>query len=220
MFIGHFGVGFGAKKAAPKVSLGTLFMAAQFADLLWPVLLLLGWEHARINPGNTVVTPLDFYDYPISHSLVGALFWSALFGGVYFLARRSGRNALLCSAVVFSHWLLDLATHRPDLSLGLGGNVYFGLGLWNSLVGTILVEAAVFAGGVILYVRSTRAKDRIGSIGLWALIVFLVVIHLANLFGPPPPSMSAIAVAGNATWLLVIWAYWIDRHRVSNEKGT
>ena len=63
MFIGHFGVGFGAKRFAPAVSLGTLFLAAQFADLLWPTLLLLGVEEVRIDPGITVVTPLDFVHY-------------------------------------------------------------------------------------------------------------------------------------------------------------
>jgi hypothetical protein len=43
VFLGHFGIGFGAKAAAPRVSLGTLFLAAQFVDLLWPTLLLVIW---------------------------------------------------------------------------------------------------------------------------------------------------------------------------------
>ena len=213
MFIGHFAVGLGTKKVAPKVSLGTMFMAAQFVDLLWPLFLLLGWEHAHINPGNTVVTPLDFYDYPITHSLVGAVLWSFAFGTMYYAIRRNARNALICGGVVFSHWILDFVTHRPDLSLGLGGNTYFGLGLWNSLVGTIVVEVGMFVFGIILYLRATRAKDRIGSIGFWSLVVLLGLIYLGNLFGPPPPEMSTIAIAGNASWIFVLWAYWIDRHR-------
>jgi hypothetical protein len=213
MFIGHFAVGLGAKKIAPKVSLGTMFVAAQLVDLLWPLFLLLGWEHARINPGNTVVTPLDFYDYPITHSLLGAVLWSCAFGAVYYSIRRDSRNALICGGVVFSHWILDFVTHRPDLPLGLGGNAYFGLGLWNSLAGTIVVEVGMFALGIILYLQATKAKDRIGSFGFWSLVVLLGLIYVGNLFGPPPPEMSMIAIAGNASWLFVIWAYWVDKHR-------
>ena len=80
MFIGHFGVGLGAKKAAPSISLGTLFLAAQFLDLLWPTFLLLGWERVKIQPGMTVMTPLNFTHYPLSHSLLMACIWGVLFG--------------------------------------------------------------------------------------------------------------------------------------------
>src|SRR3954467_8291786 len=113
MFIGHFGVAFGAKVVAPKVSLGSLFIAAQFIDLLWPTLLLLGLERVRIAPGITRVTPLDFEYYPISHSLVAVLGWAALVGGGHFLLRRRARAALVLAALVVSHWLRDLLVHRP-----------------------------------------------------------------------------------------------------------
>lgn len=215
MFLGHFAVALGAKKAAPKVSLGSLLMAAQLVDLLWPLFLLLGWEHVRINPGNTVVTPLDFYDYPITHSLVGAVLWSCAFGALYYGMRRSTRNALIIGGLVFSHWVLDFVTHRPDLSLGLGGTTFFGLGLWNSLPGTVVVEVGLFAAGVTLYLRTTKAKDKIGSVGFWSLIGLFSLIYVANLVGPPPPDASMIAIAGNASWLFVLWAYWVDRHRES-----
>ena len=72
MFIGHFAVAFAGKKVAPKVSLGVLFLAAQFLDVLWPVFVLLGAEHFRIISGITKVSPFDFYDFPISHSLVAS----------------------------------------------------------------------------------------------------------------------------------------------------
>jgi hypothetical protein len=213
MFLGHFAVALGAKKAAPKVSLGSLLMAAQLVDLLWPLFLLLGWEHVRVNPGNTVVTPLDFYDYPITHSLVGAVLWSCAFGALYYGMRRSTRNALIIGSLVFSHWVLDFVTHRPDLSLGLGGSTFFGLGLWNSLLWTVVTEVGFFAAGVTLYLRSTKAKDRIGSVGFWSLIGLFSLIYAANILGPPPPDASMIAIAGNASWLFVLWAYWVDRHR-------
>lgn len=94
MFIGHYAVAFAAKKVAPKISLGTLFLSSQFIDLLWPLLLLLGVEHVRIDPGNTAFTPLDFYDYPFTHSLVGVLFWSVFLGLVYFAVRRYARGGM------------------------------------------------------------------------------------------------------------------------------
>ncbi len=213
MFLGHFGIGFGAKAAAPKTSLGTLFFAAQFVDLLWPTLLLLGLEHVEIAPGITRVTPLDFVHYPISHSLITALMWGILFGVIYGLARWNLRGAAICSMAVVSHWILDFITHRPDLPLFPGGVGRVGLGLWDSLWATILVEGSIFIIGICFYMRTTQTRDRVGSIGLWALVVFLTLIHIGNLFGDPPPSVDMIAYAGHAQWLLVLWGYWINRHR-------
>jgi hypothetical protein len=213
MFIGHYAVALGAKKAVPRVSLGTLFLSAQLMDLLWPLFLLLGLEHVRIDPGNTAVTPLDFYDYPYTHSLLGAIVWSVTAGAAYFTLRKYSRGAWAVGLVVFSHWILDLLTHRPDLPLGAGVNVFFGLALWNSLAWTVAVEAGLFLTAILLYNRTTRAKDRIGSYGFWGLIGLLALIYIANLGGPPPPSASMIAIAGNASWVFVIWAYWVDRHR-------
>lgn len=216
MFLGHFGVGFGAKAAAPKTSLGTLFLAAQFVDLLWPTFLLVGLETVEIAPGITTVTPLDFTNYPITHSLVAALLWASLFAAAYYLLRRYPKGAWICGAAVLSHWLLDLLTHRPDLPLAPGTEARAGLGLWNSLPATLVVEFAIFAIGVWLYLRSTRALDRSGSVALWSLVGFLLFIYLSNILGPPPPSTAAIAWVGQTQWLLVIWAFWIDRHRAAD----
>jgi membrane-bound metal-dependent hydrolase YbcI (DUF457 family) len=213
MFIGHFGVAMGLKRDAPRVSLGTLFLAAQFVDLLWPTLLLLGLETVAIAPGITTVTPLDFEHYPISHSLLTTLVWMVLFAAVYWALRRSVRGAVVCGLAVLSHWILDLVTHRPDLPLYPGGEMKVGLELWNSLPGTLLVELGLFAVGVWLYLRCTRARDRVGSYGFWALVAFLLVVYAANLFGPPPADVTAIAWVGHAQWLLVAWGYWVDRHR-------
>ena len=215
MFIGHFAVGFGAKAAARKVSLGTLFLAAQFVDLLWPTLLLLGLERVAIRPGITRVTPFDFEHYPISHSAVSVLLWATVFGAVFYLARRSRIGALVLAAAVVSHWLLDALTHRPDLPLVWGGEARIGLGLWNSVAGTLAIELMMFAIGVAFYLRSTRASDRTGTLGLWSLVAFLLLVYLGNLFGTPPPSSAFVAWAGQAQWILVVWGYWIDRHRES-----
>ena len=78
MVIGHFGFGLGAKKYAPKLSLGLIFLAVQFADLLWPDLILLNIEKVRIQPEDAKF-PLDFIYYPFSHSLLISIFWAAVF---------------------------------------------------------------------------------------------------------------------------------------------
>jgi len=213
MFLGHFGIGFGAKTAAPKTSLGTLFLAAQFIDLLLPTLLLVGLESVAIAPGITRVTPLDFTHYPISHSLLAVLIWGVGFGAVYYLLRRYPRGAWVCGLAVVSHWFLDLVVHRPDLPLAPGLPVLVGLGLWNSLPITLIVELGIFGIGVGLYVRTTTATGRVGSVGLWSLVSFLLLVYFGSVFGEAPPNAAAFAWVGQAQWLLVAWGYWIDRHR-------
>jgi membrane-bound metal-dependent hydrolase YbcI (DUF457 family) len=214
MFIGHFAVALAAKKAAPRVPLGTLVLAAQFVDVIWPFFLLLGAEHVRIDPGNTPFTPLDFTHYPISHSLAAAIVWSIVVGAVYHLRRRYATGAWIVGLAVFSHWILDFVSHRPDLPLLGSQGPRVGLGLWYSVPATIVVEAGLFAIGAVFYLRATRARDRAGALGLWAWLAVLVLIYLANLAGPPPPSVAAIAAAGIVGGaILIAWAYWIDRHR-------
>ncbi|MCW8809904.1 MAG: hypothetical protein OQK52_06215 [Ignavibacteriaceae bacterium] len=213
MFIGHFGAGFAGKKFSKSASLGTYFMAAQWVDLVWPILLLLGIEKAEIKPGVTAVTPLDFTYYPFSHSLFAAIVWGVLFALVYFLFKKNLRNALILGALVVSHWFLDLLVHIPDLPIFPGAGIKVGFGLWNSLAATLIVEGLIFAIGVYLYFRTTKAKNKIGFYSLVTLIVFLVLIYVANLFGPPPDSIEAIGIVGNAEWLIILWGYWIDKNR-------
>jgi membrane-bound metal-dependent hydrolase YbcI (DUF457 family) len=213
MFIGHFGLGFAAKRVAPRLSLGTAFLAAQFLDLLWPTFLLLGLESVRVAPGATAVTPLVFEHYPISHSLAAAIAWGLALAAVYSFRYRSVRNALVIAFLVVSHWLLDALVHAPDLPLLPGFDTRIGLGLWNSKAATIAVEIPLFAAGVWLYAKSTRAADKAGRYGLVGLVGFLALIHFGNLFGPPPPDVTAIAWVGQAQWVLVAWAYWVDAHR-------
>ncbi|MGE5813885.1 MAG: hypothetical protein ACM36C_05310 [Acidobacteriota bacterium] len=212
MFVGHFAVGFAAKRVAPRASLGTLLLATSFVDLVWPVLLIAGLEHVRIDPGNTPFTPLDFYDYPITHSIPGGLFWAALLGGVWYWRHRLGRSAVIIGALVMSHWVLDVISHRPDVPV-LPHGPYVGLGLWNSVWATMVVEAAMFAAGVAIYVKMTRPKDRVGRWSLVSMVAFLVLMYFLNAFSPPPPSETALAYGALAAWLLVPWPYWIDRHR-------
>lgn len=213
MFIGHLAVGYALKRLAPKMSLGATMAAPLFLDLLWPVTLATGLESVRIDPGNTAVMPLDLRDYPYTHSLATAALWSLLFGGGCFLRSRDRGTSLLLGLGVFSHWILDWISHRPDLPLYPGSTVYLGLGLWNSVPGTLVVEFALYAAGIWMYVGATRARDRAGSAVFWAVAALFVVVYLAGVFGPPPPGPGAVAAAGFLSWLFIPLFAWIDRKR-------
>ena len=215
MFIGHYGVGLGAKKFAPHVSLAILFIAAQFLDLLWPIMLLTGHAHVDIKPGITKMTPLDFTHYPISHSLLMAVIWGLAMGLIAWFVLKKATPAIVIAVLVPSHWVLDLIVHRPDLPLVPGSSVKVGLGLWNYPAATLIVEGLIFFGGVFIYLRSTKPKNKTGVYAFWGLIVFFLAIYVMSIFGAPPPNQAAIAWAGNLQWLFVIWAWWADRNRTA-----
>ncbi len=218
MFIGHFGIGFGAKKFAPGISLGFLLIAAQFLDLLWPSLLLSDLEHVRISPGITKVTPLDFYDYPISHSLALVVFWGLLLALITRLLTRNRYYTLIIFICVISHWFLDLIMHRPDLPVLPGNPARLGLGLWNYPILTLGIELITFSSGVYLYTSVTSSKNRFGKFGLISMVSLLILIQIGNMFGPPPPNVNAIAWAGQLQWLFVIFAFYIDKNRMVSLK--
>jgi membrane-bound metal-dependent hydrolase YbcI (DUF457 family) len=213
MFIGHFAVGFAAKKFAPRASMGALLAAPLFLDLLWPVFLLLGWEQVRIDPGNTRYTPLDLYHYPWSHSLLMAVVWATGLALIYYGIARYGPGAAAIWIAVVSHWVLDWVSHRSDMPLYPGGPKY-GLGLWNSIAGTMIVELVMLGVGVWLYVRTTRARDRIGRYALVSYVSVLLVLYIGDRFSGSLPSVADIAWTGiAASVILVPWAWWFDRHR-------
>ena len=212
MFIGHYAVGFAAKRAAPNASLGPLMAAPILLDLLWPIFLLAGWEHVRIDPGNTAFTPLAFDSYPISHSLIASIGWAALFGGLYWAFTRYRAGAVAIALGVVSHWVLDWVTHGPDLPLYPGGPKV-GLGLWDSIPGTLAVEFAMLAIALWLYVRTTQPRDRTGRYGFWAFVAFALIMYVGNLMSPPPPSTRALAWFALTGWIVPFWAGWFDAHR-------
>jgi hypothetical protein len=213
MFLGHYAVAFASKRFAPRVSLGLLLTAALLLDLLWPVFVLLDLEQVRIEPGNTAFTPLNFISYPISHSLLATIGWASLFAGAYFLFTRQRVGTVVLWAGVVSHWILDFITHRPDLPVYPDGPVV-GLGLWNFPMATVIVETFMYAVGVWMYLRVTRGKDRIGKWALWAFLIVVGLLYAANIFSPPPESVKGtLAVVIPVVWVIILWAWWADRHR-------
>ena len=219
MVIGHFGFGLGAKKFAPKVSLGILFMAVQWADLLWPVLLLLGIEHVGLQPGNHKF-PLDFTDYPVTHSLLMGIVWGFCFGLIYWLVKKDIRSAVVVGICVVSHWVLDLIVHNSDLPIFPGSAFKVGLGLWNWPVLTAIIEFFLFAIGLIFYIRTTQAKNATEKWSLWLLAVLLVVNHIAGLLSPLPTSVNALGWAAQYQWIFIIMGYWVDKNRKAREAAT
>ena len=213
MFIGHYALGLAAKRAAPRTSLANLFIAPTLADMLWPVFLLLGWEHAHVVPGPNPFLTLWLDDYPYSHSLLALIVWAALFGAFYKRQTGDKRAAVVIALLVVSHWVLDVVTHRPDEPLYPGGSG-LGLGLWNYPAATVIVETAMLFAGVVIYLRTTRARDGIGRWGFWGLLVLLAGSYYSTLFTPTPTNMTALAVGGIIFgWVFVLLAWWVDRHR-------
>jgi len=213
MFVGHMAVALAAKSRDPRTSLGIFVAAAYAIDLIWPLFLLAGVERVRIDPGNTAFTPLAFDSYPWSHSLLMTLVWGVLFALVLRTRGAGRRTRILVFLLVLSHWVLDAISHRPDMPLWPGLSPLVGLGLWNSVAATLMVEGAMFAAGVMIYVRCTRPADRIGSVSFWVLVLVQAAIWAGGPWGPPPPSPRALAWVGLAAWLFPPWAWWADRHR-------
>lgn len=223
MFLGHYGVALALKRAEPKLSLGTLFIAVQLSDLLWGIFLLLGWERARIVPGHTAITPFEFLSYPISHSLVGALAWSFVAAALYYSwptrdTSRHWQAAAMVGLAVFSHYPLDVLVHIADLPLSGGSSVMLGLGLWNNPVATLTAEALLFGIGLAIYVtrRSNRHPVRLPRLVI--VVLLLVGTYVVSLLGPVPSSMTVVAVS-DIVFLLVIAALaaWADR-RASHQE--
>lgn len=219
MFIGHFGLALAAKKTAPKISLGTLFISFQFLDLVWPTLLLLNVEHVAIHPEETGNRVLEFSDYPYTHSLLFAVLWSLLFGAVYYLIKRDVKGAVILGLGVVSHWFLDLIVHFHDLPIFPGTSPMVGFGVWKSLVVTSILEALFFGGGIILYLKSVTFITMTGRIVFWFLIAFLISVHIWSIFAPAPKSVSELAWSAEFQWLFVALAFWADRNTMRRDTG-
>ena len=215
MFIGHFAVGLAAKRWAKDAPLGVLLLAPLLLDVLWPVFCLIGFEQYRILPDGGPFTQLEFTNYPWSHSLAMSIGWGLLLGGLWRVQGGSVRTAVIIGGAVVSHWVLDWVTHLPDLPLWPPRGPRLGLGLWNSVTGTVVVESVMLLGGAWLYFSATRARDHAGRIGPWAYLALLVTLYVASVAGPPPPigAERLVSIVALCFVLLVPLAAWIDSHR-------
>ena len=214
MFVGHLAVGLVAKRIEPKLSLGTGVLAAMLVDLLWAIFLIAGIEHVHFKPGMGAGNYFDAYDIAMSHSLLMGAVWAALFAAAYFLRRHYPRGAWILFAAVLSHWFLDFVSHRPDMPLAPGVHRYFGLGLWNSIPATLVVEGGFWLVAIVLYVRATRPKNRAGVYAFWSVVVLLTLAWYNNIAGPPPPNPHTAPIVSLIFFSLVVaWAYWMNRLR-------
>jgi len=217
MFMGHYGPSFALRRAAARISLGWLFVAAQLLDYLWAILILFGVERAQVIPWQPG-SRLDLYYMPFTHSLEGALAWSILAGVVALWSVRGTEHervsaAMVVGLTVFSHWILDAIVHRPDLGL-LGDARKIGLSLYDHPLASTLLELAVLVAGAVLYARETRPRSGLRDTRLVAFIVILIVVNLITTFGPPPPSVRAAALFNLTVYTLAaLAAFVIDRGR-------
>jgi hypothetical protein len=194
MFVGHYGISFAAKPVAPRVPLWVWFIAVQWLDVIWSLLVLAGVEQLRIVPGFTQANALDLYYMPYTHGLPGSLALSLAFGAIValFIPGHRAMTVLLVAAASFSHWVLDLVVHVPDLPL-YDNTAKVGLGLWRHIILSFPLELIVLGLGAWFYARMTTFKAN-GQYLYWAFIILLAAFQIYANFGPPPSSPAAMAV--------------------------
>ena len=215
MFVGHYGISFAVKSVEKRIPLWLLFIAVQFVDVLWAIFVLTGVEKVRITPGITATNPLDLYYMPYTHSLVAALLWS---GAGFITYKVAGRGAIyssfLVAVAVFSHWVLDLIVHRPDLPL-YDDTYKLGFGLWNYPVLAFALEATLLLGGIFLYLRASKPKSSIGKYGMLVFGIVMLLMQGVVFFGSPPDSPSAAALTALISYaVLAAAAYWLEKKRL------
>ena len=217
MFIGHYGPSLACKAWKPVIPLWILFVAVQLVDIVWAFLVLLGIEKVRIVPGFTATNPFDLYYMPFTHSLPGAIFWSVGAAVVYRAVAPAQKwtAAAIVGGAVFSHWILDLIVHRPDLAL-YDDAYKVGFGLWNYPAIAFVLEIALLFGGIALYLRVTKPIDVIGRYGMTVLGLFAVVLQAYVFFGPPPVSDTAFALTALVLYFaFAVLVYWLEGKRSS-----
>ena len=213
MLVGHLAVALTAKRIEPKISLGTWTLAAFLPDLVAFLLLIAGVEHFDPVPGAELNRTIG-RDIVYSHSLLMDIVWGALFAGVYFLRRRNPRGAWMLFAVVVSHWILDLISHRPDMALAPGVGQVYGFGLWSSLPATLLVEGGFWLVALIIYVRATRPAKFAGRYAFWIGVALITLVWYGNIHAGMDPNPVKAGVGALILFsFMVAWAYWINRLR-------
>jgi len=215
MFVGHYGVAFGAKPSTPVVPLWVYFIAVQWLDVVWSILVLCGVEKLRIIPGFTEANPYDLYYMPYTHGLPGAIVLSLALGAIVAaaVARQRGAAFLVVSAAAFSHWILDLVVHIPDLPL-YDNSDKVGFGLWRHVALSFPLELIVLLAGTWYYARVLPPAGRRGHIALRGFVALLLLLQVYANFGPPPPSETAMAIMALSLYVaLAVLAAVLERVR-------
>jgi hypothetical protein len=213
MLVGHLAVAFLAKRADPALPLGTLVLAAMLPDLLWPVFTAAGLERVAFGSGLGAGNYFQAIDITMSHSLATGAVWAVLLAAIV-ATTASRRSVWLVVALVLSHWVLDVVSHRPDVPLAPGLPVRLGLGLWTSIPATILVEGGLWLAAIVVYARATRPTGRAGTYVFWAAIPLITLIWYNNIAGPPPPNPSTAPLASLVLFAFVVcWAFLVNRLR-------
>jgi hypothetical protein len=206
MFIGHYGAAYAAKAVAPKASLAAYFLAVQALDVLFSVFVLSGIEHMEIVHKYTSYNPYRLYDMPITHSLVGSLGWAVAVAIVAMLVRLPRRESLVLGLAVFSHFLLDLPVHTPDLSIAGNDTAKLGLGLWNNVPLVIALELLLLVGGWVLFSRSKRSDATFPKQRNRIFLGVLALLTIVTPFMPDPASPAVFAVQALLLYCVLAWA--------------
>lgn len=218
MFVGHYAASLALKRFEKRVSLGVLFLAVQFVDIVFFPLALLGIERLNVVENFTQSTHFELVYMPYTHSLVAFLIWSGLAYALFrWVIVKSHSVAVVVALAVMSHWLLDVIVHTPDMPLWSDASLKLGFGLWNNAIATYVLEAALLLAGLWLYIRSTTAVTKTGKYGMGIFVVLLLLINIANIFGPlGSDSQLALAVSAlTAYFLFAAVAFWLDKKRTS-----
>jgi len=224
MFVGHLALGLVAKRIEPKISLGAWMLAVLLVDLLCFTFLIAGIEHFDVEPevARNSFVAISFVRnvfFAYSHSMLMNVIWAALFAAAYFLRRRYPRGTWLLFAAVLSHWPLDFIAHNPDMPLAPGASAVYGLGLWNSIPATLILEGGFWLLAIILYVRATHPKKRTAHYAFWPVIAFLTLLWYGNIKRGIDPNPVRAGINGLIFFSLVVaWAYWMNRLRPSQEE--
>ncbi|WP_457616375.1 hypothetical protein [Lutibacter sp.] len=189
MFVGHYAAAFALKGKEKDASLGLLFIATQFVDILFFPLALAGIENLKFEESFTEVNNFNMDYYPFTHGLLGTFLWAGLFFCLfYFVCYKNKSNkkqlAMIMALAVLSHWFTDLIVHTPDLPI-ISGAPKFGFGLWNSKILTFISEAVLLVIGLLYYLKKTVETSALGKYAAIVFVLFLLLINYLNLFVLP-----------------------------------
>ena len=196
MVAGHFGLAAAVKKIAPRLPLWSLLLATFFLDVVFIFFAAVGLEKITpVDPTNPNAYGGSLIQAYYTHSLVGALLISAI-AGLFAGWRWGKRGGYVIAGVVFSHWVLDLIVHRPDLPVlpGNFGNLpLLGFGLWQYPTISAIVELALVIGGIWFYYRAAmqaaeasanqeqRRRAMTSTIGVAILLLLLLTSNVLGI---------------------------------------